>query len=224
MVYTRGPYVVLLSHRSLLNPWKIAQMILIVLRMSLVMMAGPGTTWSRTFERCDYISHDHDFDLPPGLEQNEKFVPPADHHNTTGEFISSVHSFNGINSVSLSGWGYSSDEIMVKATKELPEFPFNEDMNSGYHLGYGESLRPVGAPSSGISVTSLPGWTQWTIGNGARSSSAVSYLGPEYIKRPNLAVLLHARVLRLGQTKSSSNNIAFREVQFTQDAGGTDCE
>jgi choline dehydrogenase-like flavoprotein len=48
----------------------------------------------------------------------------------------------------------------------------------------------------------------------------VSYLGPEYIKRPNLAVLLHVRVLRLGQTKSTSKNIAFREVQFTQDAGG----
>jgi choline dehydrogenase-like flavoprotein len=50
----------------------------------------------------------------------------------------------------------------------------------------------------------------------------VSYLGPEYIKRPNLAVLLHVRVLRLGQTKSSSSNIAFREVQLTQDAGGMD--
>jgi hypothetical protein len=48
----------------------------------------------------------------------------------------------------------------------------------------------------------------------------VSYLGPEYIKRPNLAVLLHARVLRLGRTKSSSGDIAFRGVQFTQDAGG----
>jgi choline dehydrogenase-like flavoprotein len=132
-----------------------------------------------------------------------------------------VHSFNGVNSVSLSGWSYSNDEIMLKATKELPEFPFNEDMNSGYHLRHGESLHPIGAPSPAISVTlHVLGWTQWTIGNGARSSSAVSYLGPEYIKRPNLAVLLHARVLRLGQTKSSSSNIAFREVQFTQDAGG----
>jgi choline dehydrogenase-like flavoprotein len=71
-------------------------------------------------------------------------------------------------------------------------------------------------------VVYVLGWTQWTIGNGARSSSAVSYLGPGYIKRPNLAVLLHARVLRIGQTKSSSNNVAFREVQFTQDAGGND--
>ena len=73
-----------------------------------------------------------------------------------------------------------------------------------------------------VDIVDVLGWTQWTIGNGARSSSAVSYLGPEYIKRPNLAVLLHARALRLGQTKSSSSNIAFREVQFTQDAGGND--
>jgi hypothetical protein len=67
----------------------------------------------------------------------------VDHHNITGEFIPSVHSFNGINSVSLGGWGYSSDEIMLKATAELPEFPFNEDMNSGNHLGFGELLLVV---------------------------------------------------------------------------------
>jgi hypothetical protein len=64
-----------------------------------------------------------------------------------------VHSFNGVNSVSLGGWGYSSDQIMLKATKELPEFPFNEDMNSGYHLGHGESLHPVATPTRAISVT-----------------------------------------------------------------------
>jgi hypothetical protein len=76
----------------------------------------------------------------------------VDHHNTTGEFNPSVHSFNGVNSVSLSGWSYSSDQIMLKATAELPEFPFNEDMNSGHHLGFGESLRPVATLTRVISV------------------------------------------------------------------------
>ena len=43
---------------------------------------------------------------------------------------------------------------MLKATEELPEFPFNQDMNSGFHLGYGESLRPVATLTRVISVTS----------------------------------------------------------------------
>ena len=65
-----------------------------------------------------------------------------------------MHSFNGVNSVSLGGWSYSSDQIMLKATAELPEFPFNEDMNSGFHIGYGESLRSVATLTRVISVTS----------------------------------------------------------------------
>lgn len=65
------------------------------------------------------------------------------------------------------------------------------------------------------------GWTQSTVGDGARSSSATSYLGAKYIKRNNLFVLLHARVLRLKQTntKSAGENLAVRGLEFTQDAG-----
>ncbi len=71
--------------------------------------------------------------------QNERFVTPADHHNTTGEFDPNVHSFRGINSVTLPGYPRAIDSHILQATKELPDsFPFNLDYNSGYQLGIGE--------------------------------------------------------------------------------------
>ena len=41
------------------------------------------------------------------------------------------------------------------------------------------------------------GWIQSTIGNGQRCSSATTYVGPDYISRPNLHILLHAQATRL---------------------------
>ncbi len=66
------------------------------------------------------------------------------------------------------------------------------------------------------------GWVQLSICHGGRSSSATSYLGPDFINRPNLHVLvdtLASRVLPLG----SSNN-TFRTVEFrTADGVYNDC-
>ncbi|KAJ7049707.1 GMC oxidoreductase-domain-containing protein, partial [Mycena amicta] len=39
--------------------------------------------------------------LIPYMRKSERFTPPADHHNTTGQFNPAVHGFNGINSVTL---------------------------------------------------------------------------------------------------------------------------
>lgn len=47
--------------------------------------------------------------------------------------------------------------------------------------------------------------------NGSRSSSATSYLAPQFINRPNLHVLLHSRVTRV---LPSGSNSAFRTVEF----------
>ncbi len=58
-----------------------------------------------------------------------------------------------------------------------------------------------------------------TVGNGTRSSSQTSYLGPMFIDRPNLHVLIHAHVTRI--LPSNNTNITFGAVEFTQDAGGT---
>jgi hypothetical protein len=50
-----------------------------------------------------------------------------------------VHSTDGINSVSLSGFQWPIfQEHVIKTTRELPEeFPFNLDFNSGEPLGVG---------------------------------------------------------------------------------------
>ncbi|KAE9396762.1 alcohol oxidase [Gymnopus androsaceus JB14] len=118
--------------------------------------------------------------IQPYLALNEKFEPPADHHNTTGEFNPAVHSFTGTNAVSLPGFPFSTDFKVINAAHELGGiFHYNEDYNGGQPLGVG--------------------WLQKTVTTGGhRSSSATSYLqqGP-VIQRENLHVLLHARVSRV---------------------------
>ncbi|KAJ7881442.1 aryl-alcohol oxidase [Mycena leptocephala] len=98
--------------------------------------------------------------------------------------------------VSLAGFPSPVDSRVIETTTELEEFPFNLDMNSGYQLGIG--------------------WGQATIKNGSRSSSATSYLAPQFVARPNLHVLLHARVTRVLPTISNT----FRTVEFVQDLDG----
>ncbi|KAJ7489407.1 pyranose dehydrogenase [Mycena latifolia] len=134
----------------------------------------------------------------PYFFKNEKWTQPADHHNTLGQFNPSVHSTHGINSVSLNGFPWPIFEHhVIETTKQLPdEFPFNLDMNSGQPLGVG--------------------WLQSTIGGGKRSTSATSYLAPEYMQRENLHVLLHAQVSRLVNASKAGSNVAFGGVQFSQ--------
>ncbi|KAJ7659172.1 alcohol oxidase [Mycena polygramma] len=135
--------------------------------------------------------------LIPYMRKNERFTPPSDHHNTTGQFNPAVHGFHGINTVSLEGFPSPIDSPIFETTSQLAGFPFNLDMNSGYHLGIG--------------------WSQSTVKNGSRSSSATSYLAPKFVARPNLHVLLHARVTRVVQTTPK----AFRTVEFVQELNGT---
>ncbi|KAJ6535948.1 pyranose dehydrogenase [Mycena vulgaris] len=136
--------------------------------------------------------------LLPYFFKNERWTQPTDHHNTRGQFDPSVHSTQGINSVSLSGvpWPIFSHHI-IETTKQLPEeFPFNLDMNSGKPLGLG--------------------WQQSTIGGGVRSTSATSYLAPKFIQRKNLHVLLHAQVSRLVNSSRINGKLAFGGVEFLQ--------
>ncbi|KAJ7510655.1 aryl-alcohol oxidase [Mycena galericulata] len=80
------------------------------------------------------------------------------------------------------------------------EFPFKIDMNSGTPLGVG--------------------WLQSTIKGGQRSSAATSYLGPSFISRPNLHVVVNTRVTRIIQTGVDHGNPAFRAVKVTQTEAG----
>ncbi|KAF8194676.1 aryl-alcohol oxidase [Pholiota molesta] len=137
--------------------------------------------------------------MTPFFRRNEVITPPADHHNTTGQFDPSVHGFHGINSVSLYGFQEPIDARVVEATQQLPEFPFNLDYNSGSPIGVG--------------------FTQYTIKDGARSSSATSYLGPQFIKRRNLDVLLHARVSRVLSTGTVQGQPVMQTVEFKSSTG-----
>ncbi|KAF9460388.1 pyranose dehydrogenase [Collybia nuda] len=131
------------------------------------------------------------------LKRNERFIPPQDSHNITGQFDPSVHGYRGMTAVSLPGYSMPTDNMALQVTKELPEeFPYNQDINSGNPIGLG--------------------WAPSTINQGERDSSATSYLADEYIRRPNLHVLLHAHVLRLHQTGSANvQKPSFRTVEFS---------
>ena len=59
------------------------------------------------------------------------------------------------------------------------------------------------------------GWVQCSIGNGERSSSATSYVGPGYINRPNLHILLHAHATKLLEaTDLDTMTPRFNGVEF----------
>jgi len=129
-------------------------------------------------------------------------MAPADHHNTIGQFNPAIHSFTGVNSVSLAGFPLSIDQRVIQAAHRSRDrqFSFNLDYNSGRHLGVG--------------------FTQSTIKNGERSSSATSYLGPQFTRRRNLHVLLHAQVARVLETRKSRGRSVFDTVEFTDGVGG----
>ena len=59
------------------------------------------------------------------------------------------------------------------------------------------------------------GWVQGTISNGHRTSSATTYVGPNYINRPNLHILLHAHATKLLEATSlGATTLSFNGVEF----------
>ncbi|KAF8876657.1 hypothetical protein BD779DRAFT_1449174 [Infundibulicybe gibba] len=157
------------------------------------------------FDRYSMLARDTGWSwnaMMPYMLKHERWSRPADNHNTDGKYDPSIHSPRGMTAVTLGGYSQAIDDRLFQTTKDLKdEFPFNLDMNSG---------RPLGV-----------GWTQSTIdSDGKRSSSATSYLGPEYIKRPNLHVLLHAQVTRLVMTEEIRGKPSFKEVEFVQKRDG----
>ncbi|KAF9479148.1 alcohol oxidase [Pholiota conissans] len=131
------------------------------------------------------------------IQKHEKFTPPIDGHNTTGQFIPSLHGFNGEVSVSLPGFNMTIDPRVINTTQELSaEFPYNQDMSGG-----SQSLLGIG-------------WLQSSAGGGVRSSSSTSYLANAN-SRPNLTVLIHATVTKLVQSGATTAGLkSFRSVQF----------
>ncbi|KIK52485.1 hypothetical protein GYMLUDRAFT_233428 [Collybiopsis luxurians FD-317 M1] len=157
------------------------------------------------WERYAEITEDEGWSwdrLKPYMMKNEKFtLPPTSlDQNITGKIDPTVHSFTGINSVSLAGFPHGFDNRILNTTVDLSkEFSFNEDMNAGFQLGVG--------------------WVQQTTDNGTRSSSSFSYLADKYLARPNLHVLVNTRVTRVFENIPRSLN--FSKVEITQDNGAS---
>lgn len=79
----------------------------------------------------------------PYFKKSERFTPPTDRHNTTGQFNPAVHGFSGLNSVSLPGAATAIDPLFSAAINQLSgEFAFTEDYNTGTPLGFGEHSPP----------------------------------------------------------------------------------
>ncbi|RXW12904.1 hypothetical protein EST38_g12951 [Candolleomyces aberdarensis] len=128
------------------------------------------------------------------IDRHEKFVPPADGHDATGQYIPSLHSTRGVLPKSLPGFSHAIDSKVIATTQELSaEFPFNPDTGGGNVLGLG--------------------WAQSSIGGGTRSSSATTYLS-SVINRRNVDVLVNAQVTKLVHTGTICGKPSFRGVQF----------
>ncbi|KAG6910316.1 hypothetical protein DXG01_011384 [Tephrocybe rancida] len=176
-----------------------ARLISTDMRKKPEILVGHGRVCSNTLERLGPFA----IACSPNLtmKQNERWTAPVDNHNTSGQFDPSVHGFNGINAVSLVGYPQSIDPRFIQTTKDLPdEFPFNLDTNSGDPLGLG--------------------YLQMTINRGRRSSSATSYLAPQFLKRPNLDVVVSTYATRIIQTGISKDLPAFHAVEVAHNSTG----
>ncbi|KAI0320623.1 alcohol oxidase [Amylostereum chailletii] len=155
------------------------------------------------WDRCANVTGDKGWSwdaLQPIILGMEKLVPPADHHNTTGEINPAIHGKSGPLQVSLPGFPLPTDDRVIRATSDLPdEFPFNEDMNSGNTIGVG--------------------WTPFTISDGQRVSAYTAYLKPA-LSRRNLDVLVNTQVTKVVQTGTKSGLPVFKGVQFAQSSSG----
>ncbi|PBL00309.1 pyranose dehydrogenase [Armillaria gallica] len=157
--------------------------------------------------------------LKPYVFKNEKWVPPADGHDTTGQYDPAIHSLDGMNAVSLPGYPQPTDERVLRTTSELPdEFPFLLDINSGIPNGIG-ALTLLPSSMQLYSSRHSTGYVQATINGGKRSSSAVSYLGPDFINRVNLHVLPGAQVTKVVQ--SDESELSFNVVEFSASSEGS---
>lgn len=135
--------------------------------------------------------------IKQNIYKHEKVVPPADGHNTAGQYIPANHGTNGILPVSLPGASQAIDARVIATTQELAsEFPYSKDQGGGDVLGIG--------------------WVQSSIGGGKRSSSSSTYLA-DAIKRPNLSVLINAQVTKLAKTGTVDGKPSFRAVHFSCD-------
>ena len=122
--------------------------------------------------------------------------------------------------ISLPGYPWQAINSRVVAATTEPalasEFPFQRDMNTGDTVCF----VMIGLPGLPLITYRFGkqigfGYIQGTIGNGQRSSSATSYVGPDYINRPNLHILLHAHATKLLEATGPGATVpTFNGVEF----------
>ncbi|KXN84474.1 Choline dehydrogenase, mitochondrial [Leucoagaricus sp. SymC.cos] len=142
--------------------------------------------------------------LQPYIKRHERFQPPVDNHNITGQYDPAVHSLTGMTPTSISGFQHPIvDPFTLGVTQQLGgEFKFNLDMNSGTPLGIS--------------------WLQATIGHDAtRSSAATAYLTPQIQARKNLHIVLNTIVTRVLRTPRTANtsDLPLRTVEIHSSNG-----
>ncbi|CCM06052.1 uncharacterized protein FIBRA_08299 [Fibroporia radiculosa] len=159
---------------------------------------GSVDDWNRYAEYTGDSGWSWD-EIFPYMLKSETLVPPSDHHDTAGEVNPALHGTSGPVQISLGGYPTSIDRRVLDTTRELHlEFPYNDDMNSGYPLGVG--------------------WNPNSVDTfGRRSSSATSYLELAY-GRPNLDVLIQTQVTKLISSPAVDGTLTFTEVEVTQTA------
>uniref|UniRef100_A0A5K1K0S2 Glucose oxidase n=1 Tax=Ganoderma boninense TaxID=34458 RepID=A0A5K1K0S2_9APHY len=161
--------------------------------------------WTRSsrddFDRYAMVSGDDGWSwdaIEPYYRKIERFVPPVDHHNTSGEIDIGIHGIRGPVNITVANAPYPIDSRVNATSRELSDqYPYNMDMNSGNPIGIG--------------------WTQGAYGNGIRASASSSYIRP-FTSRPNLDVLVNAvttRVLRTGHDIETGLPI-FSSVEVAQ--------
>ncbi|KAM5535604.1 hypothetical protein V8D89_010771 [Ganoderma adspersum] len=118
--------------------------------------------------------------IEPYYRKIEHFVPPVDHHNTSGEIDIAIHGTRGPLNITTANAPYPIDSHINATSQELnDQYPYNRDMNCGNPLGIG--------------------WTQGTYGNGIRSKIAQSDASPVLFIEASKEVILSAGAINTPQ-------------------------
>ncbi|KAF9255232.1 aryl-alcohol oxidase-like protein [Marasmius fiardii PR-910] len=166
---------------------------------SMAYTRGTIDDWDRLARITGDQGWSWDSIFPKYVFKNEILTPPADGHDVRENLDPAFHGTAGITGTSPPGFPYPIDDKVLATTKELKaEFPFNQEPNSGKHLGVG--------------------WQIVTARGGERSSSSTSYLGDKFVSRKNLDVVLNTRVTRILPEHGDKTTI--RTVEFAQMADG----
>ncbi|KAF2107302.1 GMC oxidoreductase-domain-containing protein [Lophiotrema nucula] len=139
--------------------------------------------------------------LEPFYKRHHKLAEPADGHDCSDQVVRDAHG-DGPVEVSVLNYPVPIDDMVMRVSGEMGgRFSWNQDINAGDSLGFT--------------------YTQSSIGNGKRSSSATAYLDPLFeSNRKNLDILINTHVTKLVQAGTSKGKPEFKTVELAQPKPG----